>query len=670
MQPLEKSQDSHDFELSFAATRPFDFHAWLATWQREYVFFRIDSRNRINFMAPSVRDILGYQPQEMLWRDYRDFFDLDHPLQAQLLDLSDHILAGDPPGLRRCVARRPDGQVAFFALREREVPGPSGPLGKEIMGQDVTARVEAELSLRQSERKYRRLVEGLKGDYVIYSHDAKGLITYASPSVKKVLGYAPEEIIGRYSQEFHKDPDSGREAINRFTSAAGAGKLVYKHTGQYKHRDGSTRVLEIEERPVFAADGSLAGMEGIAQDVTDSTAAAKEIRELKEELERRVALRTEQLSRINEDLRASEARYRDVVETQAEFIVRWQPDGTRTFVNEAYCRFQSADREELLGKSLLNWIHPDDRQSFYDSLIDVSPARPTVIWEGRVLRGGETFTWMQWSSRAFFGADGRPKEYQSVGRNVTELKNAADLLRQKEAHLAHLSRLATMGEMVAGIAHEVGQPLHAAKTFAEAARRNLQAGGEERVNKAIECTTEISYAITRTVQIIRRLREFTKAQPVELENLSLKQIVRDSIELSSYEIRRLGVAVRSSIPNSLPTIVGDHIQLEQLMVNLLLNGCQAMEQVPAENRRLSVTAELADGAIRLAIRDAGVGIAPEEVHRLFDAFYTTKKGGMGMGLVLCKSIADAHGIDLRFHTNQDGPGATFTLSIPIGGKPA
>jgi PAS domain S-box-containing protein len=538
------------------------------------------------------------------------------------------------------------------------------------MGQDVTARVEAELSLRQSERKYRRLVEGLQSDYVIYSHDAQGLMTYVSPSVKKVLGYEPEEVLGRYGGDFHKDLEVGRQAMERFTREAEAGKLVHRYVGEFKHVDGSFRVLDIQERPVFAVDGSLAAMEGIARDVTESAAAAHEIRALKEDLERRVALRTEQLSRINEELRASEARYRDVVETQAEFIVRWKPDGTRTFVNEAYCRFQATDRGELLGKSLLQWIHPEDRQSFHDSLVDISPARPTAIWEGRVLRGGETFTWMQWSSRAFFDAEGRPIEYQSVGRNVTELKNAADLLRQKEAHLAHLSRLATMGEMVAGIAHEVGQPLHAAKTFAEAARRNLQAGGEERVSKAIECTTEISYAITRTVQIIRRLREFTKAQPVELENLSIKQIVRDSIELTAYEIRRLGVAVNSSVPSSLPTIVGDHIQLEQLMVNLLLNACQAMESVPADDRRLSVTAELVEGAIRVAIRDCGVGIAPEEVHRLFDAFYTTKKEGMGMGLVLCKSIADAHGIGLRFQANQDGPGTTFTLTIPIGAKHA
>jgi PAS domain S-box-containing protein len=666
--PLENSHDASDFELSFAATRPFDFHAWLTTWQQEYVFFRIDNRGRINFIAPSVRDLLGYNPQDLLGRSYREFFDLEHPLRATLVEIHERMPTSVAPGVRRCVARRRDGQIAFFTLRERPLSGPSGPIGKELMGQDVTAQVEAELSLRESERKYRRLVEGLRSDYIIYSHDAAGVMTYVAPSVEKVLGYRPDEVVGLNAAELHGVHEEGREAVERFRREAEAGKLVHRYVGNFRHRDGSLRVLDIQEHPVFAADGNLVGMEGIAKDITEAAAAAAEIRELKDDLERRVALRTEQLSRMNEDLRASEARYRDVVQTQMEFIVRWKGDGTRTFVNEAFCRFRGAPAEELVGRNFFPIIHEDDRPQFHEVIARLTPENPTVTIEVRNQQNDGSYAWMQWTHRAFFDGVDQPVEYQSVGRNVTELKNAADLLRQKEAHLAHLSRLATMGEMVAGIAHEVGQPLHAAKTFAEAARRNLQAGGEERINTAIDCTTEISYAITRTVAIIRRLREFTKAQPVELENLSLKHLVHNAIELSAYEIRRVGVSVRVQMAGSLPTIVGDRIQMEQLFVNLLMNACQAMEQTPAGERMLRVTAEPVDDSIEVAIRDNGSGIAPEEVHRLFDAFYTTKKDGMGMGLVLCKSIADAHGIGLRFEANCDGPGTTFLLTIPTGVK--
>jgi PAS domain S-box-containing protein len=375
-------------------------------------------------------------------------------------------------------------------------------------------------------------------------------------------------------------------------------------------------------------------------------------------------LRTEELSRINEDLRVSHARYRDVVETQNEFIVRWRPDGTRTFVNEAYCRFRNATQEQLLGEPFLPLIHPEDRSYMEEGIARICPEQPSHYFEGRVQRSDGTYAWMQWENHGFFDDRGRPLEYQSVGRDVTELKAAGDLLRQKEAHLAHLSRLATMGEMVAGIAHEISQPLHAAKTFAEAARRNLQNGGEGRIHRAIDCMNEISQAVTRTVQIIRRLREFTKAQPFQLEKLQLNQLVHEAMELVSHEIRRLNVKVRLELCNSLPLIAGDRIQIEQLFVNLLKNACEAMEQTPIEERVLTIGTKSGGGAVCLSICDSGVGISEAQQQRLFEPFFTTKPEGMGMGLVLSKSIADAHAMNLRFQNNEGSSGITVNVEIP------
>ncbi|RIK78258.1 MAG: hypothetical protein DCC67_11755 [Planctomycetota bacterium] len=664
---VEAVPDSPEYELSFAATRPFDYHAWLAAWQREYVFFRIDARGRINYMAPSVRDILGYEPDEMLGRDYREYFDIDDPLQLQLQELSARMMVGEPPDAHRCVARRQNGELAFFSLRERRVHSAFGVVDREVMGQDITARVEAELSLRQSERKYRRLVEGLKSEYIIYARDAHNRITYVSPSIERVLGYAVAEMIGQPAANLYGSRSVGDSVLERFKRDSEAGKLVHNFAGEFRHRDGGLRILEIQERPVFGADGRYAGMEGIAKDVTDAAAAAREIRELKEELERRVAHRTEQLSRINEELRASESRYRGVVETQTEFIIRWLPDGTRTFVNEAYARYLGRPASELIGESFFPRVYSEDWTTFDNAIASITPANPSATYEVRGPRPDGAMAWMQWTSRAFFDSEGKPVEYQSVGRDVTELREAADLLRQKENHLAHLSRLATAGEMVAGIAHEINQPLHAAKTFAEAARRNLQAGGEERIATAIECTAEISEAISRTVQIIRRLREFTKSKPVELERLDLNVVLREAVDLTAYEIRRSGATVRRRLAERMPAICGDRIQLEQLFVNLLVNACEAMSQTPPGERQLTITTAAADGEATVRIRDSGSGLRDADAHRLFDAFYTTKKEGMGMGLSLCKSIAEAHNADLRFEVNEGGAGLTFVLTIPTTG---
>ena len=661
--PLDQSQETHDLELSLAATPAIEYPHWFETLQQEHVFFRVDLAGTIKAISPSLRPILGYWSEDVIGRDYRSIFDLDHPIRAKYLEVADRFSSSDPPGLRRTVGRRADGRLAFLWLRDREVVGEHGLIGREFMVQDLTTRVETLLRLRQSERKYRRLVEGLRTDYIIYARDAKGMITYVSPSVKKVLGYDPEELIGTYASDVSVHPTRPGQSGERPEYTPETVNSLQNIRAEVRHRDGSVRVLEINERPVFSIDGQLISLEGISKDVTEAVAADRQIRGSKEDLERRVALRTDELQRMYEDLRASELRYRDVVETLNDFIVRWTPDGTRTFTNEAYNRFHDLPTGGLIGTNLRQGIHPDDETEFLKKIASVTPQNPSMSIELRVLRRDGSYPWVQWNTWAKFDADGKAAEYQSIGRDVTALKVAADLLRQKEAHLAHLSRLATMGEMVAGIAHEISQPLHAAKTFAEAARRNLQTGGAEKVEKAIECTAEISEAVNRTVQIIRRLREFTKSQPFELEALSLNDVVREAAELAGYGIRRSGAKLRLNLAEDLPIVLGDRIQLEQLVINLLMNGCEAMEQRNAIDRILAVRTALHGSLLSLAVSDAGCGVKDEEMHRLFEAFYTTKEEGMGMGLVLCQSIAEAHGGDLRAERNAGGSGMTFTLTL-------
>lgn len=663
--PLPQSRDSHEL-VAAVAPQPspsFNYEAWNELLQDEHFFFRVDLNHKIELVSDSVRQKMGYRPDELIGRDYREFFDLDHPMRVRYLEVSDRFATNDPPGLKRTVGRRADGRLAFLWTREREVRSEFGLLGREFMAYDATSRVETWLALRQSERKYRRLVEGMRTDYIIYARDVKGMLTYVSPSVKKVLGYEPEELIGTYARDIYADPSHGQSLVERYNRDYEQGLFSENTLIEVRHRDGSIRTIEFTERPIFALDGKLASVEGISKDVTAAAAAERQMNELKDDLERRVALRTDELQRINEDLRASEARYRDVVETLNDFIVRWTPDGTRTFTNEAYNRFHDLPTGGLVGTNLRQGIHPDDETEFLKRMASVTPDNPSMSIELRVLRRDGSYPWVQWNTWAKFDATGKAVEYQSIGRDVTELRAAADLLRQKEAHLAHLSRLATMGEMVAGIAHEINQPLHAAKTFAEAARRNLQTGDAKKVEKAIECTTEISDAITRTVHIIRRLREFTKSQPFELEALSLNDIAREAAELASHGIRRCGTKLQFDLAENLPEVLGDRIQLEQLVVNLLMNGCEAMVHSQAAERVLVIRTVARGSTQALAVSDAGAGVSEADMHRLFEAFYTTKEEGMGMGLVLCKSIAEAHGGDLRAERNADGIGMTFTLTL-------
>lgn len=515
-----------------------------------------------------------------------------------------------------------------------------------------------------SEESFQSLVERLRGEYVIYRHLPDGTLTYVSPSVEDVLGFQPDEVRGMNWREYVRENNVGRQEAEQVEEDVQRGVQFHHLAVEVTGRDGTSKLLDVQERPVFDESGKYAFMEGIAKDITETTRIQRELQQLRDELEARVEERTRELELMNHQVRESESRYRDLVEQQGEFIVRWSPDGRRREVNDSYCRYLGRPRQELIGKKFFPVIVEEDVPRFRRAVASLTPDHPAVTYEHRVRRADGSIRWTQWTDTAIYDSHGRPLEYLSVGRDVTELKHAEDRLREREDHLAHVSRLATMGELVAGIAHEVHQPLHAASTFAEAARRHLESGQPSAVTSAIECTKEIADAISRTAEIIRRLRDFTKAHPVQMEQLNLNEVVGEAVEIMAFVMRRACVLPRLDLADDLPLIHGDRIQLQQVCVNLIQNACDAMSDVPDPNQQLLISTWLDHGNPAVSFRDAGVGIDPETADRLFEAFYSTKPDGMGMGLSLAKSIAEAHGAILSVKSNAPEPGATFTLTMP------
>lgn len=515
-----------------------------------------------------------------------------------------------------------------------------------------------------SEESFQSLIERLRGDYIIYRHLPDGTLTYVSPSVEDVLGFLPEDVRGMNWREYVRESNVGRAAAEQVEEEVHRGVHFHHLVVEVTSRDGTSKLLDVQERPVFDEAGRYVFMEGIAKDITETTRVQRELQQLRDELEARVAERTRELEQMNQQVRDSESRYRDLVEKQGEFIVRWGPDGLRRDVNESYCRYLGRPREELVGKDFLPVIVEEDVPRFQRAIASLTPDHPAVTYEHRVRRADGSIRWTQWTDTAIYDSNNAPLEYLSVGRDVTELKHAEDRLREREDHLAHISRLATMGELVAGIAHEVHQPLHAASTFAEAARRHLESGRPAAVDTAIQCTKEIADAISRTAEIIRRLRDFTKAHPVQMEQLQLNEVVGEAVEIMAFVMRRANVLPRLELANDLPAIHGDRIQLQQVCVNLIQNACDASSEGPGPDQPLLITTYLDEGRPAVGFRDAGVGIDPATADRLFEAFYSTKPDGMGMGLSLAKSIAEAHGATLSVSSNAPEPGATFTLTLP------
>jgi signal transduction histidine kinase len=248
--------------------------------------------------------------------------------------------------------------------------------------------------------------------------------------------------------------------------------------------------------------------------------------------------------------------------------------------------------------------------------------------------------------------------------NEEERRVSEDALSKAQSDLAHVGRVTSLGALTASIAHEVNQPLSGIITNASTCLRML-AADPPNVGGAIETARRTIRDANRASDVITRLRALFVRKDAALEAVDLNEATREVIALSSSELQRSRVTLRSELADDLPPVAGDRVQLQQVILNLLRNASDAMRSVEDRPRRLVIrTQRDEDDCVRLAVTDAGRGIEPQALGRLFDAFYTTKSDGMGMGLSVCRSIIERHRGRLWAAPNNDGPGATFSFSIP------
>ena len=243
-------------------------------------------------------------------------------------------------------------------------------------------------------------------------------------------------------------------------------------------------------------------------------------------------------------------------------------------------------------------------------------------------------------------------------------RDTEDQLAQSRAQLAHVDRVTTLGEITASIAHEVSQPLAAITTNGQAGLRFLGRDPPD-LGEARDALKRMVAEGQRAAQIVQQIRGFTKKTTADPAALDLNAAIGDSIALVQREIAKRGVLLRQELASPLPGIVGDRIQLQQVMVNLIMNGLDALEPVNGRPRELVIrSAKDGVGHVMVSVQDSGVGIEAEASDRLFDAFYTTKPNGMGLGLSICRTIIEAHGGQMWASSNS-GPGTTLQFRLPL-----
>lgn len=365
-------------------------------------------------------------------------------------------------------------------------------------------------------------------------------------------------------------------------------------------------------------------------------------------------------------LAASEARYRSVVDTQTELVARHTPDGRATFANPAYCRQLGRTLDEVLAgaESQFDYLAPEDQARHKAHLASITPAHPTAAITVKVwLPRAPGDFWEEWTDTGIFDADGRMVELQSVGRDITDKVRAEEELRRQREALHQSEKLAALGSLLAGVAHELNNPLSIVVGYAGMLEETAP---DEPTRRR---TAEIARAADRCARIVRTFLAMARSRPAEKRAVDVEAVVDQVLELAAYGLRSTGIDLRFDRGRP-PPLHADPDQIHQVILNVVLNAQQAMTGTDGPRRLAIRTRGTADSVV-VEIADSGPGIDPAIADRVFDPFFTTKPQGVGtgIGLAVSRGIVEAHGGAIALGPAPGG-GALCRITLPAASAAA
>jgi PAS domain S-box-containing protein len=343
------------------------------------------------------------------------------------------------------------------------------------------------------------------------------------------------------------------------------------------------------------------------------------------------------------------------------------PDGAIDFVNRRWLNFTGFVPDRALGWGWSDAVHPDDRDRLVNVWRGAIASGDPVEAEARMRGADGQYRWLLIQAVALRDRSGKIVKWYGKSTDIDDRKRAEEereRLRQLESDLAHINRVSMMGELSASVAHEVNQPLSGIVNNASACLRFLAVDPPD-LEEVREAVRDIVRDGKRAGGVIAGIRAMTRRAATPREELDLKGVIREVLAIAGDEARRKGVVIRTQLADDLPSILGDRVQIQQVLLNLVINAFDAMTEVNDRVRELViVTARMVPDQVQVTIQDSGTGMDAATMARVFDPFYTTKSGGMGMGLSISRSIVQNHGGRLWATTN-DGAGTTFHFTLPI-----
>lgn len=577
---------------------------------------------------PAFERILGHSPQQLPGRALLDIVHSD--------DISDTLVQmrrlslGEPVNFEnRC--RCGDGTFKWLAWSINPV------LDEGLVyavAHDITGRKAGEDALR-AESAFRKAMEEsvITGMRAI---DLSGRIIYVNSAFCRLVGFSQEELVGA-EPPFPYWPEEDLEICQKNLDVTLSGQAPASgFEMRIRRRDGVRLDARFYLSPLIDLTGKQTGWMASVTDITEP----KRVREALEEAQQR-------LEAVLDGLEA------------AVFVADVRSDEI-LFANRAFKKIFGFD---AVGRTVRGVAVPQpDGGDYLVNLraLDVNDL-PVELFDGEV-QNPLSGRWYHVRERATSWVDARVVR-MGIATDITDRKQIAESSQQQAERLQHTSRLITMGEMASTLAHELNQPLSAIANYCMGCVTRIQSGRfkEEDLLSAMQ---KASFQAERAGKIIRRVREFVKKSEPRRGAVRLEEVLDDAIGFAAIDVRRLGGRIELDIAADLPMVHADRIMVEQVVINLVKNGLDAMSALPRNERVLTVRARLQSARlVEVSVIDRGHGISEEEVGQLFTPFYSTKAEGMGMGLNICRSIIEFHEGRLTVAPNPDG-GTIFTFTLP------
>ena len=540
---------------------------------------------------------------------------------------------------------RPDGRTRHVQT-VFEVESVDDPGSLRISGtmQDLTERKRIEYALRMERDRAQRYLDLV--DVVIMALDVEGRVTLMNRRGCELLGYREVELLGQDFFSTCLPPDVADPSWLAHQAAIRGGYPEFGlREAPLLTRGGEQRLVRWRTQFIRDASGEIVGTLSAGEDVTEQRSMEDQLRKAEEEVR---------------------LTFQHAPIGMATFSLAGPAGGPGPMLsaNQALCAMLGFPLDELLGKRLADLVAPDDLADTQAGLKDfIGGRRDLLRLEKRyVSKSGDL---IPATSRFSLVLDryGRPLMLIAQIVDRTDLLRAEAEARQHRERLAHVARLGAMGEMAAGIAHELNQPLAAIATYTQAVQRLLDTGGMEH-DELADVLSRVAGQAQRAGQVISRLRKFVRRGTIERRLQDLNQLIRDILTLAEPGARDHGVALVLELDGEIPPVQVDGVQIQQVILNLIRNAIDAVAAHGGDSPAVTLRTRLdADDEVSLVVEDTGTGIPEDIALRLFEPFFTTKQEGMGLGLPLSRSIVEAHGGHL-IYAARPGGGSIFTINLP------